>query len=87
MGEDHSSEPGRRVLLLFDTTHAAMEAEEHIITGGFWCDVVPRPPRVSDSLCGLAIEVDADDLAGVESLLSDETIPYETYEGDERLEP
>ncbi len=73
--------PGRRALLLFDTTHAAMEAEEHIITGGFWCDVVPRPPQVSDSLCGLAIEVYAGELTEIEALLTSEGIVTESYQG------
>lgn len=70
-----------RVLLLFETTHAAMEAEEDIISGGFWCDVVPRPAEVADDLCGLAVAVEASDHDGVAELLRNMGIQFESYQG------
>ena len=57
------SHPGDRLIvtdsaiLLFDTTHQALKGEASIIDGGFWCDVVPRPPDAMTALCGLAIEI------------------------------
>lgn len=69
------------VLLLFETTHAAMEAEQEILAAGFRCDIVPRPPGVSDSLCGLAIEVGKNDLPDIESLLKSAGITVESYTG------
>lgn len=75
------SRPGENILLLFGTTHASLEAEESIIRAGFWCDVVPRPPEASDSLCGLAIAVGADDLDEIASQLRAEGIEFETYTG------
>ena len=77
-----SSAPGSggNAVFLFDTTHAAMEAEQLIIDAGFWCDVVPRPPGTMSSLCGLAIEVMAADAAEVRKVLISEGIPFEIYQ-------
>lgn len=66
-------------LFLFDTTHAAMEAEEAIIDAGFWCDIVPRPPEASVTLCGLAIEVHAADEEDVAALLTGAGIGFDIY--------
>lgn len=73
--------PGETVLLLFGTTHAALEAEDSIISAGFWCDVVPKPPEASDSLCGLALEAEAVDLEAIASQLRAEGIEFKTYKG------
>lgn len=78
--------PHEPALLLFDTTHAAMEAEDTIIDRGFWCEVVPRPPEVSDTLCGLAIEVTRQDLDEIVSLLKQAGISVETYKGGAKNE-
>lgn len=67
------------MLFLFDTTHAALEAEEAIIDGGFWCDMVPRPPEAAVTLCGLAVEVLASDEAEISRLLAGGGIRFETY--------
>ncbi len=67
------------IILLFDTTHRAMEAESAIIDGGFWCDIVPRPPDAMSSLCGLAIEVLAADIGEVRALLGGAGLPFEIY--------
>ncbi len=40
--------PTGSLLLLFETTHAAMEAEEQIINSGFWCDVVRSEEHTSE---------------------------------------
>lgn len=74
----------RDVLFLFDTTHAAMEAEEAIIDAGFWCDIVPRPPEAKTTLCGLAIEVRAADSADIGRLLEEEGIRYDLFQPEER---
>ncbi|MFA5801041.1 MAG: DUF3343 domain-containing protein [Thermoleophilia bacterium] len=81
-GSDNSStsSPGGRAIFLFDTTHAAMAAEQLVIDAGFWCDVVPRPPGTMTSLCGLAIEVTAVDVKDVRNLLISEGIPFEIYQ-------
>ena len=66
-------------ILLFDTTHQAMAGEASIIDGGFWCDMVPRPPDAMTALCGLAIEVRASDLEDVRAALGAAGIPFEIY--------
>ena len=66
-------------VLLFDTTHAAMEAEDTVIDGGFWCDVVPRPPDAMSGLCGLALQVLAADLQEIRELLAARGIAFEIY--------
>jgi len=79
---DVSAETGagrETVILLFETTHHAMEAEAAIIDGGFWCDVVPRPPDTMSALCGLAIEVLAGDLGEVRTALGAAGVPFEIY--------
>lgn len=70
------------VVLLFDSTHAALAGEAAILDGGFWCDVVPRPPGTSDALCGLAIEVDTADQESIAELLQEAGIAFETYHRD-----
>ena len=72
--------PPAAAVFLFDTTHDAMKAEETIITAGFWCDVVPRPPGTSSELCGLAIEVQPADRDEVAKLLAGATIGYEIHQ-------
>jgi hypothetical protein len=71
---------GSSVLFLFDTTPAAMEAEEAIIDGGVWCDVVPRPPQASSTLCGLAIEIHEADREDVSRLLQKSAIAFKVFE-------
>lgn len=66
-------------ILLFDTTHQALKGEASIIDGGFWCDVVPRPPDAMTALCGLAIEIHASDLEDVRAALGAAGIPFELY--------
>lgn len=80
-GNDSSSAPNAagNTVFLFDTTHAAMEAERLIIDGGIWCDVVPRPPGTMSSLCGLAIETLSADLDDVKNLLAAGGIAYEIF--------
>ncbi len=71
--------PPDSLLLLFETTHAAMEAEEQIINGGFWCEVVPRPPEVATAQCGLAIEINTADREDVSGILAKAGIEFEPY--------
>jgi hypothetical protein len=78
-GGDSSQRDSDAAIFLFDTTHAAMEAEEAIIDGGFWCDVVPRPPETKTTLCGLAIEVNSGDEGDVAKLLDRARIAYQVH--------
>lgn len=78
-GKKSPGGPGRTIFL-FDTTHDAMQAEEVIIDGGFWCDMVPRPPDTAATLCGLAIEVQTADRDDVSRLLEEAGINFEIYQ-------
>lgn len=78
-GESAPGSPGGAIFL-FETTHDAIQAEEAIIDAGYWCDVVPRPPATSSTLCGLAIEVQPADSSGIASLLKDLGISFEIYQ-------
>lgn len=66
------------MVLLFDSTHAALAAEEAILDAGYWCDMVPRPPG-ADSLCGLAVAIRAGDAAGVATLMGQAGIDFELH--------
>ena len=66
-------------ILLFDTTHAAMEAEDAVVEAGFWSDVVPRPPDAMTGLCGLALEVLSPDLAEIRELIKSRGVTFEVY--------
>lgn len=83
---DDMEKPGERedgadtTILLFDTTHASIAAEEAIIDAGFWCDVVPKPPDAMTGLCGLAIKVRLADLDGVRKTLRTTGLGFEIYQ-------
>lgn len=68
------------MILLFDSTHAALAAEAAILESGLWCDIVERPPGAGEGLCGLAVEIDAGDEEGVTALLQNAGIRFETYQ-------
>jgi hypothetical protein len=73
-------EPGAGgLVLLFESTHAALAAEERILEEGLWCDVVPRPPGTSTSLCGLAIAIRDENREDIADLLRKAGIGFETY--------
>ena len=65
-------------LILFDTTHHAMWAEEVAKVDGLAAEVIPAPEGV-DAKCGLALEVLPDDFDKVLGLLNREGIPFKVY--------
>jgi len=77
-----SEETKGGLVLLFGSTHDALAGEAVILEGGCWCDIVERPPGTADGLCGLAVEVDAGDEAGITGLLQNAGIAFETYRRD-----
>lgn len=66
-------------LILFDTTHHAMWAEELAREAGLGAEVVPAPEGV-DAKCGLALEVLATDLAALIAALEREGVPHKLNE-------
>lgn len=66
-------------ILLFDTTHHAMWAEEVAKAEGLGAEVVPAPEGV-EAKCGLALEVLAEDLDRVVGSLEREGIPFKVHD-------
>lgn len=65
-------------VLVFDTTHHAMWAEEVAREQGVAVDVVPAPEGV-DAKCGMALEVLPESLENLQALLTREGIPFKLY--------
>jgi hypothetical protein len=66
-------------ILVFDTTHHAMWAEELAREQGVAVEVVPAPEGV-DAKCGMALEVLPDSLEDLQALLAKEGIPFTLYQ-------
>jgi hypothetical protein len=66
-------------ILVFDTTHHAMWAEELAREQGVAVEVVPAPEGV-DAKCGMALEVLPESLENLQALLSKEGIPFKLYQ-------
>lgn len=66
-------------ILVFDTTHHAMWAEELAREQGVAVEVVPAPEGV-DAKCGMALEVLPDSLEDLQALLAKEGIPFKLYQ-------
>ncbi len=66
-------------ILVFDTTHHAMWAEEIAREQGVAVEVIPAPEGV-DAKCGMALEVLPDSLENLQALLSKEGIPFKLYQ-------
>jgi hypothetical protein len=66
-------------VLVFDTTHHAMWAEEVARTEGVGAEVVPAPPGV-ESKCGLALEVLPADFDRLIAALEKEHVPHRVHQ-------
>lgn len=66
-------------ILVFDTTHHAMWAEEIAREQGVAVEVVPAPEGV-DAKCGMALEVLPDSLESLQAALDKEGIPFTLYQ-------
>ncbi len=65
-------------ILVFDTTHHAMWAEEVAREKGLAAEVVPAPPG-TDAKCGLALEVLPDSFHQLLPALDGEGVPYRVF--------
>ena len=63
-------EDSGRWIILFDSIHHVLAAEELFKERGLWCDLTPVPRDLSSN-CGMAIEFRTADLEAVHSLLRD----------------
>jgi len=65
-------------VLVFDTTHHAMWAEEVARSAGIPAEVVPAPEG-TEAKCGLALEVVPEGFAELLPALDKEGIPYRVF--------
>jgi hypothetical protein len=65
-------------IVVFDTTHHALWAEEIAKDKGFAVEVVPAPAGAS-AKCGMALEVLEETFEDLKSLLAQEGIPYKVH--------
>lgn len=65
-------------ILVFDTTHYALWAEEVARDKGIAVEVVPAPEGV-DAKCGMALETLAETLEHLQAALAAEGIPFKVH--------
>jgi hypothetical protein len=65
-------------IVVFDSTHHALWAEELAKEKGFAVEVVPAPAGAS-AKCGMALEVLEERLEELKSILAQEGIPYKVH--------
>jgi hypothetical protein len=65
-------------IVVFDTTHHALWAEEVARDQGIAVEVVPAPEGV-DAKCGMALEVMTASYGDLTKLLEQEGIPFREY--------
>ena len=65
-------------IVVFDTTHHALWAEEVAREKGFAVEVIPAPEGV-DAKCGMALEVLPESLDNLQAVLAQEGIPFKIY--------
>jgi len=63
----------KTLLLVFDSTHLTMKAEDFLKKNKISNMIVPKPKGV-ESRCGVALKVYEDDLSKITSLLKKNTI-------------
>jgi hypothetical protein len=66
-------------ILIFDTTHHAMWAEELAKEQGLPVEVIPAPEDV-DAKCGMALEVLAEAFDNLQTILQQEGVPFKVYQ-------
>ena len=66
-------------IIIFDTTHHAMWAEELAREQGIAVEVVPAPEDV-DAKCGMALEILPESFDVLQQTLSKEGVPFQIYQ-------
>ena len=65
-------------IMVFETTHHALWAEEVAREKGFVVEVVPAPVGMN-AKCGIALEVLAESFDDLQTVLTQEGIPFKVY--------
>lgn len=71
--------PGTGRLYLFDTTTAAMWAEDVALGRSIPAEVVPAPPG-AEAKCGLALRTLDEHAGALEAALREEGVPFRPYD-------
>jgi len=66
-------------VIVFDTTHHALWAEEVARDRGIAVEVVPAPEGV-DAKCGMALECLTESFEDLKSVLAQEGVPFKEYQ-------
>ena len=66
-------------IMVFDTTHHALWAEEIAREKGFAVEVVPAPQGEKNK-CGMALEILEESYETLSAIFAQEGIPFKTYE-------
>jgi len=69
----------KSVILIFDSTHITMKAEEIIKKNKISNMIVPKPKGI-ESRCGVALKVYESDLPKIKSLLWGQVLKYNIFE-------
>jgi hypothetical protein len=71
------------IILLFESTHHVMKADQLLTAAGFVFDIIPTPRQFSSN-CGLAVRIPKDtcDLKAMLSLLQHEKLIFRTEEAE-----
>lgn len=65
-------------IVIFDTTHHALWAEDVARDKGFAVEVIPAPEG-TDAKCGMALEVAPESFDELQQVLSQEGIAFKVY--------
>jgi hypothetical protein len=67
-----------KVIAVFDSTRAAINAEKLCVRNAIPCQVIPVPRDISAE-CGIALEIDEGDRAAVEKIFGQEKLKVKYY--------
>jgi hypothetical protein len=67
-----------KVIVVFDSTRAAINAEKLCVKNAIPCQVIPVPRDISAE-CGIALEINVGDRKAVEKILGQETSKVKFY--------
>jgi hypothetical protein len=67
-----------KVIVVFDSTRAAINAEKLCVKNAILCQVIPVPRDISAE-CGIALEINVGDRKAVEKIFGQENLKVKFY--------
>jgi hypothetical protein len=71
----------KTAIALFESARIVIKSERILKASGIRCKAIPVPHHIS-SECGMALEVESDDISRIESLLHDSMIDVRFVKND-----